>query len=139
MGKQDDEARLAIMRLAGARLREAREAHGLSQAELSEEVKKLDGSISPSAIGNYEQGTRMFKLQQATLFGKVLGVAPAFLLLAEGEDVHLSDEEVALIKNYRAIPLEDRNTVEKLVTSLSRTSGAPPKGPASPAPKRPKR
>lgn len=62
---------------AGARVREAREAAGLSLKMLSD---KLGGKLDPSRISNYEQGLRELGIAEAEMLSAALDEPAAHLL-----------------------------------------------------------
>lgn len=64
----------------GRRLREARIERGWSQAELSTRCRRIDGGISPGAIGNYEQGTRPITVRKAKILEAVFNLPSAYFL-----------------------------------------------------------
>lgn len=62
----------------GSRLKQMREAKGLSQ----EKLEKLS-RVSQSTISKIESGNRMVSVNEAKSLGKVLGVAPQFLIAGD--------------------------------------------------------
>ncbi|EIC21401.1 helix-turn-helix domain-containing protein [Thiorhodovibrio frisius] len=84
----------------GQRLREARQAQGLSLAQLSE---RTGNELSKSRISNYEQGIRRMGIEQAQTLTQALGtVSPVYLLCLDDSAPELSPEEQRLIGNFRA-------------------------------------
>jgi transcriptional regulator with XRE-family HTH domain len=98
----------------GDRLKETRELKGWSQAELS---KRTDGVLSPSRIGNYEQGTRAIKPPEAAILAKALGTSPAYVMCLESED--MTQEERQLLVSWRALPEKDRMQYLRRISSLA--------------------
>lgn len=80
----------------GRRLAKCRKELDWSQARLAGETgwtqEDADAGqaigFSPSRIGNYEQGSRRFKIEEAELFGRIFGRSPAYflVLIDERED-----------------------------------------------------
>jgi transcriptional regulator with XRE-family HTH domain len=62
---------------AGARLRQARQALGLSLEDVS---TKIDGKLGASRIGNYEQGLRELGIQESEMLAPALGQPAAYLM-----------------------------------------------------------
>lgn len=69
----------------GARIRERREAMGVSQDELAVRFRRATGSsMTQNTIGRWEAHGRL-SVGEARVIAEVLGVSPAWLLLgAEG-------------------------------------------------------
>lgn len=106
---------------SGKRLAEARAESGLSQAKLSE---KIDGVLSPSRIGNYEQGTRLLKQREATILGKALDKDPAFLMCLDlgGE---MTPQERSLLRSWRQLPERERMAYLRRISALALTYADP--------------
>lgn len=77
----------------GRRLAACRKERGWSQAELAArtgwtledaEAGKPKG-LSPSAIGNYEQGTRRIRNEEAEIFAQIFGLPSAYFLVVVDE------------------------------------------------------
>jgi len=100
MDLNDDDA---VKRECGRRIRAARDAIGLTQGQLAEAV-----GLSPSAIGNYEQGIRLPGPREATLLGRELGINPAYILLVEGEEMLLFEDEALLLERFRGLSPQDQ-------------------------------
>lgn len=92
------------------RLRECRKARGWSQADLAEATgwRQEDADngraagISPSAIGNYEQGTRRFSHEEAEIFARALEMPSAYFLVVV--DAHEAEVILAIRKRSPAPP-----------------------------------
>lgn len=83
----------------GQRLRGARQAQGLSLAQLAE---RTGNSLSKSRISNYEQGIRRMGIEQAQTLAEALGtVSPVYLLCLDDSAPELSQEEQRLLGNFR--------------------------------------
>ena len=63
------------------RITEAREAAGLSRAELSQRL-----GVTPDTVDAWEDGERVPRANRLMVLGGVLGVTPAWLLTGEGTD-----------------------------------------------------
>lgn len=101
---------------AGKRLKAAREDKKLTLQELS---KRLGGVLSPSRLSNYEQGTRMLGVPEALALHGVLGVQPSHLLCVDVEEGDMTQQEIELLKNYRALPERDRNEYSRRIEVLA--------------------
>lgn len=66
--------------LLGAKLREAREQQGLTQAELAREA-----GVSPGLIGQIEHGRVQPSLETVEKIAKVLGVSPCYFILDDAD------------------------------------------------------
>lgn len=80
----------------GKRLREERKARGWSQAELAARCRGIGTGLTPAAIGNYEQGTRVISREKARILEAVFGLPSAYFL---GE---LTKEEALIIAALRS-------------------------------------
>jgi transcriptional regulator with XRE-family HTH domain len=85
------------------RLREAREARGLTQRELAQTVKKLGGSLNQSAITRIERGDRKVTIDEMVALAAALDVAPVHLFLPiEGDaPVQLTPKRTVDIEHAR--------------------------------------
>lgn len=101
---------------AGKRLKAARLAKGWTLAELS---RKVGGLLSPSRLGNYEQGTRMIGIRESLALGSVLGVQPSHLLCVDGGEGDMTDQEARLLRNFRSLPERDRNDYDRRIDVLA--------------------
>jgi transcriptional regulator with XRE-family HTH domain len=80
------------------RLRYVRESQGLSLAELSE---RTGGELSKSRISNYEQGIRRISIEAARTLAEAFGTVSATYLLCLDDPMHLTPDEIELIRKYR--------------------------------------
>ena len=88
-----------IAKETGRRLREERTARGWSQSQLAAYSgwrSGKSGGLSPSAIGNYEQGTRNIRRPQARTLEKIFGLPAAYFM---GE---ITREEAKMLAAYRS-------------------------------------
>lgn len=77
-----------VLRAFGRRLRELREAHGLTQEELA-----LKARIDRSYVGQVERGTRNVALINIHKLANALGVSPHELLMPLGAEQSLTGED----------------------------------------------
>lgn len=92
-------------RECGKRLKKAREERGWKMHELSDAT---GGVISVSRINNYEHGARMPGPSEAVLLAKALGKRPAYFLGVDDMQMVISVLEESLVRNWRALPENDR-------------------------------
>lgn len=91
------------------RIRELREAIGLSQADLARLA-----NVTPSALNKLEKGTRGLDLDWMRRLAPLLGVAPAELLpIADNPDI-LTEEERMLIEARRSVGHAERETFDRV-------------------------
>lgn len=98
------------------RLREWREAAGLSQEDLAERL-----GTTAQTISRKETGARTLTLDELDQIAPVLGCRPADLL-ADGDSV-LSEEERRLLRAYSELEEADRQALLQLARSLSGQPG----------------
>jgi transcriptional regulator with XRE-family HTH domain len=97
----------------GKRIKESREAMGLTLQELS---ARLNGVLSASRIGNYEQGTREPGPKEAVLLASKLNCSAAYLMCL---DQDMTKQEQELLRNFRALPEKDRNSYARRIGALA--------------------
>ena len=102
-------------KVSGQRLQAARKDKKLTLGGLS---KALHGLMSASRISNYEQGIRKLGIKEALAFSKVLGVNASYLLCIDEEE-EMTPQEIALLRNYRALPEKDRNDYSRRIEVLA--------------------
>jgi transcriptional regulator with XRE-family HTH domain len=101
---------MGLTKKIGQRLRAARQAQGMSLADLSGRT----GSLSKSRISNYEQGIRRMGLEEAQELALALGnVTPIYLLCLDDTDP-LSPEERYLVGRFRDTDTRGRETILRL-------------------------
>ena len=103
-------------RESGRRLKAAREAASLTLAALSQRLK---GLYSASRLGNYEQGTRMLGVEEALALAPILGVQPSHLLCVDVEEGDLTQQEQDLLRNFRALPENERSAYSRRISVLA--------------------
>jgi transcriptional regulator with XRE-family HTH domain len=91
------------------RIRELREAIGMSQAELARRI-----NVTPPALQKVECGTRGLDQQWMRRIAPVLGVTPADLLPIEDNPWALEPAERELIDSYRHAGDDDREKLMKV-------------------------
>lgn len=108
----------AWKRRIGKRLRELRDAEKWS---LSEVEQRVQGKLSKSRLGNYEQGTRLIGLAESQLLADLYGVPSFYILCLEGDDdmLVLDKSEQQLIKDYRTLPERDRAEYARRIAALA--------------------
>ena len=99
----------------GQRLRQRREALGLSRDELAERL-----GISRSAIGNYETGVSFPKEEVMLRLFDSLRIDPNYLFQDSfsAPESGLNHAERTLLEKYRSLPLVGRRTVQSVVGAL---------------------
>lgn len=98
----------------GRRLKSARSDLNLTLRGVSEKTR---GQISPSRLSNYEQGLRLLKSREAVVLASVLGVNAAWLLCVEGGE--MTQEEIMLLRNWRALPENERRQYARRIEVLA--------------------
>lgn len=101
---------------SGRRLKDARQNKGWTLEELS---RRTGGVLSTSRLGNYEQGTRMLGVKEALALGPILGVQPSHLLCVDGDEGEMTQQEIRLLRNFRALPEKDRNDYDRRIEVLA--------------------
>lgn len=99
----------------GMRLREARQAQGLSLAELATRIT----SLSKSRISNYEQGIRRMGLEEAQELSAALGTVSATYLLCLDDRGPLSERERELLDLFRLADARGQDTILRVAESQS--------------------
>jgi transcriptional regulator with XRE-family HTH domain len=103
-GKTDNSETDAIAVVAGQRLRQFREQKGWTQAELarstgwSEDVSRQPANaLSPSRIGNFEQGTRRIGFEEAQVLEKLFHMPAAYFMGV------ISEDEARVLVTFHAV------------------------------------
>ena len=99
----------------GGRMRQRREALGLSRERLAELV-----GVTRSAIGNYETGVSFPKEDVLLRLFHALQVDPNYLYQDDfqGEGFRCSAEEQSLVEGYRQLTLPGRQAMRAVLASL---------------------
>lgn len=105
--------RVANDATAPNRIRELREAKGLSQVQLAEMA-----NVTPSALNKVEMGKRGLDQQWMRRLAPLLDCEPADLLPDEDNPLRLSDDERAFLERYRAASERDRETFGKVADAI---------------------
>jgi transcriptional regulator with XRE-family HTH domain len=98
------------------RLRSEREAQGLSQREVA-----MLGNIQANAQGHYENGQRWPRADYLSLI-HAAGFDVQYIITGVRRPLAratLSDHEYVVIKSFRLIGADDRDAIERIVTSLA--------------------
>lgn len=108
----------------GERIREARKAKGLTQAQLGDIV-----GLQKSAIAKYENG-RVVNIKRSTLrkLAKALDLRGSDLIIESnpqeaaelGARVLMDDELMDSLETYYTLSSEDQATIRKLIASLGK-------------------
>ena len=108
----------------GDRIREARKAKGLTQAQLGEIV-----GLQKSAIAKYENG-RVVNIKRSTLrqLAKALDLRGSDLIIENdpkeaaelGARVLMDDELMDSLEIYYTLSAQDQETIRKLIASLGK-------------------
>lgn len=97
----------------GERLRDIREAKKMTIYKLSQET-----GIAHNHISDLERGTRKPSLETLRRLVVPLGITLSELF-NDGEQVsYLSEKEVQLIQNYRALPNHQADIIFELIMSM---------------------
>jgi len=98
------------------RLRSEREARGLSQRELA-----AIGNVQTNAQGHYESGQRWPRAEYLSLI-HAAGFDVQYIVTGVRTplaNMTLADHEYVVIKNFRLIDPDNRDAIERIVTSLA--------------------
>lgn len=95
------------------RIKELREAIGLSQAELARMA-----NVTPSALNKVELGSRGLDQQWMRRLAPLLGVTPAELLPLSDMPLVLTDDERELIARLRAADSKTRDTFSRVSAAM---------------------
>lgn len=102
----------------GLRIKKKRENLGMSQKELSDKVK-----VTPSAINQYENGTKRPSSEILKRIAVALGVSTDYLLGSAKEDDIFVDEEVAMVfRKFKGLSTEDREKILENIKFLKHLS-----------------
>ena len=108
------ETQLEHHRMAmGARLKAARAAAGLSQADVARLMGEATGEqVPPSRIGNYEQGKRSPNPFDLQILADICRVSVAELYGLPG--AALGEDELTLLKKYRQTDERGRKAIHSV-------------------------
>lgn len=100
----------------GMRMKQAREASGLSQADVARLMGEHIGEqVPPSRIGNYEQGKRMPNHFDMQIIATVCGVSVA--VLYGFPDTALGEDERTLLHKYRQTDERGKRAIHSVAES----------------------
>lgn len=91
------------------RIRELRDAIGMSQAELARRIH-----VTPSALQKVEIGARKLDQEWMRRVAAVLDVSPAEILPVDDNPWMLSEDEKHLLEQYRRSRDEDRDKLRRV-------------------------
>lgn len=100
----------------GQRIRELRDLEGWSLSDLA---RRTGDRLQKSRLSNYEQGERMPGPAEAVILGAVFEVAPAHVLCLDDDMPALSKEEADLIRNFRALPENQRQEYSERIADMA--------------------
>lgn len=95
------------------RIRELREALGISQAELARRA-----NTEPSTLNKVELGKRGLDQRWMNILAPLLGVAPSELLPVHEQGIVLTDAERAMIERLRAADPRVRETFDRVTSAV---------------------
>lgn len=102
------------------KLREAREAAGLSQGQ----VAKLMNKHRPT-ISEIEAGRRKVKAEELVEFGELYGVSTAWIVSENDELVDIADDKLMIAaRSLSAMKDDDFDRLLSLITMLKKTDGS---------------
>lgn len=86
-------------------------------------LEDLSGAtgIRVSTLGNYRTGLRLMKPWDAKVIAGALGIRPAFLLCIEESQLLTTPEEERLVRNWRALPENERQRLASKVEAAAMT------------------
>lgn len=96
------------------RIRELRKAAGLTQGELGEKV-----GLHQTQIGKIENSDRNLTIEWARRIAAALNVNVADILGEADNPMRLSDEEQALIRQFREATQEQREFIQRVAAPVS--------------------
>lgn len=105
----------------GKRIRAERDKKKLSLDEQARDMlAKVGNTLSKSRVSNYEQGIRLAGPGEIRLFSRYYGVPAAYLGCLE-EEGDMTREEFTLLRNYRALPENERLAYFRRIETLALT------------------
>ncbi len=100
-----------LLRLVGARVRQARERKGWTQEQMAERL-----SVGPETVSRYETGAIPLSLTMLVRVAGALGVEPVSLLPAPKKGQQKADDE--LLGRWKALDADGRRIVLDLLRRL---------------------
>ena len=96
------------------RIKECREAAGLSQKSLADLV-----DVTPSAVNQYEKGEKVPSTETLLKLAKALGATTDYLLGASKEKDILIDKEVSMVfRDFKGLTRKDRANIMENIAFL---------------------
>lgn len=107
------------------RIKELRQKKGLSQQKLAD---KLD--ISQSAVNSYENGINEPDIRMLVLFSNFFEVSIDYIVghsdipnpVEKTNEYHLNDAEMTHMENYRSLPKNLRDDIDRLMADIQKNS-----------------
>jgi len=107
------------------RLRQAREAAGLSQRELAERITRDGVAVSTQTVMRYELGERVPPADYVAALSRVLTVDAAWVVLGAGSDAHRRLEAIRAILDAPVVIAPDAGPVLDAVEAVQRQKRGP--------------
>lgn len=101
----------------GGRINKLREAHGMSQRELSRLLTEAGSKVSHTAIGAWEAGRSMPRHVHISAMATIFAVDPGLLLFGK---IHPASREKEIAARLALLPAEAQDRIEELVNSMLR-------------------
>lgn len=100
--------------LAGRRIKQLRTERNWSRMDLAKatgyDPKSAKGGLSDTRLANYERGFRQIGIAEAKVLGAALSVSPSYLMGFTNLRESLTLQERELVRDFRALPENDRET-----------------------------
>lgn len=106
----------------GGRINKLREAHGMSQRELSRLLTESGSKVSHTAIGAWEAGRSMPRHVHIAAMATIFAVDPGLLLFGK---IHPASREKEIAARLALLPADAQDRIEELVDSMLKLSVNP--------------
>ena len=106
----------------GRRIRKSRDLAGMTLIEVA---RKTGDLLTLKRINAYENGDRMPGPAEAVTLAKALGVRPSYLLAVDDTQTPITQQEEALIRNWRTLNERDWMALFRQVETMAMTSRDP--------------
>jgi transcriptional regulator with XRE-family HTH domain len=104
-----------LRRVAGQRVREARERSGLRQIDVVMKMSKYGVFRKhPSWLNGYEDGSHNFTIYTARALGEILNTSAAYLLCVD-DTLAYDDEQLELLRAIQLAPPDTIAIVKKML------------------------
>jgi len=107
------------------RLRQVREAAGLSQRELAERITRDGVAVSQQTVMRYEQGVSIPPADYVAALSRVLSVDAAWVVLGVGSDAHRRLEAIRAILDEPVVIAPNAGPVLDAVAAVQRQKRGP--------------